>query len=54
MKKTVSKRPNPNMLGTGAAAQAGKKAVDRNTRMKDRLDSVMGEIQNARGKKKSK
>lgn len=51
MKKTTPKRPNPNLMGTGAAAQAGKKAVERNTRTKDRLDNIMGEIQTTRGKK---
>jgi len=38
------KKPNPSMLGTGAAAKAGKKVQTRQQRQKRQLDSIMREI----------
>lgn len=38
------KRPNPYMLGTGSAQQAGSAAMQANRRKKSQLDSIMKEI----------
>lgn len=47
------KKPNPDMLGKGAAAKAGKRIMSRQQRQKRELDSIMREIQSTRtGSKK--
>lgn len=42
------KKPNPKMLGTGAAAQAGKTILDAQRRKKNRLKSVMQGLRSGR------
>lgn len=39
------KKPNPNMLGTGSAAKAGKKVQSRRQRMDSEMSKLMREIQ---------
>lgn len=43
-----SKKPNPNMLGTGAAANAGKKVLSRQQRMAQESNRLLREIQAGR------
>jgi hypothetical protein len=42
------KKPNPNMLGTGSAAKAGKKAQSYRQRMDSEAARLMREIQASR------
>jgi len=42
------KKPNPNMLGTGGAAKAGKKAQSYRQRMDSETSKLMREIQAGR------
>lgn len=50
----ASKKPNPGMLGTGAASNAGKAAMSRNARMKQMADEAMGAARSQRSPKKGK
>ena len=43
-----TKKPKPDMLGSGAAAQAGKAVVQTQIKKKKRLDQIMQGMQTSR------